>query len=72
MLDRVREQIAGRAVDAVIHSRYLFLGGVMALFLVSIGMVAGGFLKFQAFPDIEGNVIEARLLLPQGTPLART
>ena len=29
-------------------------------------------LKFRAFPDIEGNVIESRLLLPQGTPLVRT
>jgi len=35
-------------------------------------MLAAGKVKFQAFPDIEGDVIEARLLLPQGTPLWRT
>ena len=30
-------------------------------------------LKFSAFPDLEGNTIEARLLLlQQGTPLKRT
>ena len=32
----------------------------------------GGVLKFQAFPKIDGNVVQARLLLPQGTPLRRT
>jgi hydrophobic/amphiphilic exporter-1 (mainly G- bacteria), HAE1 family len=29
-------------------------------------------LQFRAFPEIDGDVIEARILLPQGTPLART
>jgi hydrophobic/amphiphilic exporter-1 (mainly G- bacteria), HAE1 family len=33
-------------------------------------MVAGGRAKFQAFPDIDGDVILARVLMPQGTPLA--
>ena len=35
-------------------------------------MIASGRLGFQAFPDIEGDVIEARLLLAQGTPFHRT
>jgi len=48
------------------------MGGVVALFLISLGMLVGGVLKFQPFPDIEGDTIEARLLLPQGTPLWRT
>ncbi len=42
------------------------------VFLVSLSMVAGGVLKFRAFPELDGDVVEARLLLPQGTPLART
>jgi multidrug efflux pump subunit AcrB len=67
-----RDNIVGPAVDWSIHNRYLFLGAVVGLFLLSIGMVAGGKLKFQIFPDLEGDTIEARLLLPQGTPLWRT
>jgi multidrug efflux pump subunit AcrB len=35
-------------------------------------MPAGGKLKFVGFPDLDGDVVEARVLLPQGTPLART
>jgi len=71
-IERLRHDVLGRAIDAVIHWRYLFLGLVLALFIASIGMLAGGHLKRVAFPDIDGDSFEARLLLPQGTPLWRT
>ena len=71
-LARFTEAYVGRLIDAAVSWRYLTVGLIVALFLASVAMLAGGKLKFRAFPDIEGNVIEARLLLPQGTPLART
>lgn len=72
ILDSFREKTLGNVIEFVIHQRYLFMGGVIALFLISVGMLVGGVLKFQPFPDIEGDTIEARLLLPQGIPLWRT
>ncbi|MCU7800857.1 MAG: efflux RND transporter permease subunit, partial [gamma proteobacterium symbiont of Lucinoma myriamae] len=72
LLDTFREKTLGPAINFAIHQRYLFMGSVIALFLISLGMLVGGVLKFQPFPDIEGDTIEARLLLPQGTPLWRT
>ena len=71
-LARFTEGFVGRLVDAAVAWRYLTVGLIVGLLVASLAMVAGGKLKFRAFPDIEGNVIEARLLLPQGTPLART
>ena len=71
-IEWLRNDLLGRAIDIVIHWRYPFLGLVFALFIVSIGMLAGGHLKRVAFPDIDGDSFEARLLLPQGTPLHRT
>ena len=71
-IEWLRHEMAGKFVDAVIHWRYLFIGGVVALFLATLGIMAGGHLKFQAFPSIEGDTIQARVLLPQGTPLHRT
>ncbi len=71
-IDHLRENIIGPAVDKAIEWRYLTVGLVLALFLVSVSMVSGGALKFRAFPELEGNVMEARILLPQGTPLKRT
>ena len=70
--ERLRERGLGRLVDAAVEWRYATLGLVVMLFLASIAMIAGGHLKFRAFPDIDGDVVEARILLPQGTPLART
>ena len=67
-----RDQTMGRVIDFAIHQRYWFVGGVVALFLLSIGMLMGGHLKFQLFPTIEGDVVEARIMLPPGTPLWRT
>jgi multidrug efflux pump subunit AcrB len=71
-LEHFRNHGLGRLIDLAIHQRYWFVGGIIALFLLSLGMLVGGKLKFQAFPDIEGDIIEARVLLPQGTPLWRT
>lgn len=68
----VREHVLGRAIDAAIQQRYLFVGTVMAVFILSVGMLSSGQLKFQVFPDLEGDIIDARVLLPQGTPLWRT
>ena len=71
-LARFTEGFFGRLVDAAVSWRYLTVGLIVAVLLASLAMVAGGKLKFRAFPELEGNVIEARLLLTQGTPLART
>jgi hydrophobic/amphiphilic exporter-1 (mainly G- bacteria), HAE1 family len=68
----IQERWLGRVVDLSVRMRYLTLGLVLAAMLVSVGMIAGGKLSFMAFPDIDGDVVEARLLMPQGTPLGRT
>ena len=72
IIDYLRENVLGRAVDYVVNYRYLLLGFVIFLFISSISMVAGGFLKVTAFPDTEGDVLQARILMPQGTSLKRT
>ena len=42
------------------------------LLLISVGLVAGGRLKFQLFPELDGDFLVARIELPQGTDLERT
>ncbi len=71
-IEWLRGDVLGRAIDAVIRWRYAFLGLVFALLLITIGSVVGGHVRFLAFPDVEGDIIEARVLLPQGSPLWRT
>ncbi len=69
---RLRDRVFGPLVDRALAWRYLTLGLALMLLLVSVSMLAGGRLKFVGFPELDGDVIEARVLLPQGTPLART
>lgn len=67
-----REHSFGPLLDRAVDYRYLTLGLILMLLILALAMPAGGKLKFVPFPDLDGDLIEARVLLPQGTPLART
>ncbi|MBD3657116.1 efflux RND transporter permease subunit [Marinobacter sp.] len=69
--EQFREQV-GRSADGAIRYRYPVLAALLLLLFGSIGFMAGGHVKMEAMPEIDGDVLEARLLMPQGTPLART
>jgi len=69
---RFREREFGPLLDRAVDYRYLTLGLIVLLLLLTLAMPAGGHLKFVPFPDLDGDLVEARVLLPQGTPLART
>ena len=66
--DRVIVPVAGLALRA----RYLTIGIAGFLILASVAPFAGGFLKFQAFPTLDSDTVEARLILTPGTPPWRT
>lgn len=66
-----RERV-GRAADAAVRRRYAVLALVLVVILGSAGFMAGGHIGSEAMPDIDGDVLEARILMPQGTPLSRT
>jgi multidrug efflux pump subunit AcrB len=70
--DRLRDNWFGPLLDRSVEYRYLTLGLVIMSIILSISLPASGLLKFVGFPDTEGDIVEARLLLPQGTPLSRT
>ena len=63
-LSFLRDRIAEPMVDFCIEWRYLAFDGAIAIFLSAIAMLAGGAVKFRAFPAIEGDTAEARILLP--------
>ncbi|MDR9439528.1 MAG: efflux RND transporter permease subunit [Halomonas sp.] len=62
----------GRLADRAIRFRHAVLGAVLAVMLGSAGFMAGGHVGSEAMPAIDGDVLEARILMPQGTPLERT
>ncbi|MCP4008260.1 MAG: efflux RND transporter permease subunit, partial [Proteobacteria bacterium] len=62
----------GKIADLAMSYRYITVGIACAMLVFSIGLLATGTVKFKAFPDLEGNTVDARVLLAQGTPLAET
>ncbi|MBF0368222.1 MAG: efflux RND transporter permease subunit [Magnetococcales bacterium] len=72
LFEKMRNRFTEGIVAPAVNWRYLTLGLVISGLLTSISLVSGGSLKSRAFPDLEGDVMEARLLLPPGTPFSRT
>lgn len=70
--NRFRDSWFDPMLDSAIRYRYLTLGISIMLLLIAISMPIGGKLKFVGFPNIEGDIVEARLLLPQGSTLQQT
>ena len=59
-------------VTILIRYRYAFVGSVIALLVISVSMMPAGILKVSPFPSTEGNLLEARILLPSGTSMKKT
>ncbi len=68
----LRKRLIGPLVDLTIRWRYATAGLTLAALLLAVSMLAGGYVKFTAFPELDGDTIVARVLLPQGTPQSRT
>ena len=62
----------GKVANIAIQFRYITVGIAIAMLVLSVGLITTGKVKFKAFPDLEGNTVDAQVLLPQGTPLAET
>ncbi|MBR9980381.1 MAG: efflux RND transporter permease subunit [Desulfatitalea sp.] len=48
--------------------RYIAMCMAISLLLIVLGMVGGGLLKFEVFPEIDGYVMTAIVHFPDGTP----
>jgi multidrug efflux pump subunit AcrB len=72
LIETARERIIGPFAEVAVRARYLTAGTTIAVLILAIMTMATGILKFTPFPDLEGDTLEARILLPQGTPLERT
>jgi hydrophobic/amphiphilic exporter-1 (mainly G- bacteria), HAE1 family len=69
---RFRDNGLGRLVDGAVRYRYLTLGIVLAVLILSIGMVTSGKIKYVAFPNTEGDITQFKLEMSPGTPFERT
>jgi len=52
--------------------RYLTVAVGVVTLLITIGVIRGGFIRFQFFPDVESDFMAAMVKLPQGAPVEAT
>jgi multidrug efflux pump subunit AcrB len=71
-LDHLRERVVIPLAGLALNYRYLTVGTALALVLVALVPIQAGWLKIQSFPNLESDTVEARLALPQGSPLHMT
>ncbi len=66
------ERVYSPSLEVGLTWRYatLALGG--AILVLTLGLVGGGYIGFEFFPDVESDVISASVNLPEGTPVEVT
>ena len=71
-LDRFINGPLVRSVERAVKWRYVTLATGIAIFLVTIGIIAGGYIKFVFFDSVEADNLVAELKMPLGTPYEQT
>jgi multidrug efflux pump subunit AcrB len=73
--DLLRRLIAGpyrSSLSVALEWRYLTVAVSAAVLLLSVALVAGGFVKFSLMPKVDADNMVALLTMPQGTPVEQT
>ncbi|HSQ84258.1 MAG TPA: efflux RND transporter permease subunit, partial [Desulfobacterales bacterium] len=55
-------------LSRVLYWRYISFFIAISILLLIIGIVKGGFLKFEVFPEVDGFIISSTVEFPNGTP----
>ena len=66
------ENVYRPAVEWCVEWRYLTIAVSIGVFIISLGMIAGGRVKSVMMPSTEADNVYARLTMPLGTPVAET
>ncbi len=61
-----------RLLESSLRNRYTTLALAVAILLATVGLVAGGHIKFNFMPRIDSDQMTAELAMPKGTPLETT
>ena len=59
-------------LDLALRYRYVSVAIALSILILTGSFVAGGWIRFNFFPDVEADYISASLTMPQGTPVEVT
>jgi multidrug efflux pump subunit AcrB len=71
-LNWVKDRIVLPLATALVRLRYLTVGSVIAILILSVGLIASGSIKVIGFPATEGDALVTRVSLTSGISRERT
>ena len=71
-LERFVETVYKPTLAFALRWRYVTWAAFIGLFIMVVGYVAAGHIKFNFFPEVEGDILTAKFELPQGVPFEAT
>ncbi len=71
-MHRFVDNVYAPFLDRALKRRYLTLSVFVSLLILSVGLVAGGILRFVFFPDITADFLRVDLQMNEGTPAGQT
>ena len=55
-------------LSKALYWRYISFCVAVAILFLTVGLLRGGFVKFEVFPEVDGFIMTATLEFPEGTP----
>ncbi len=71
-LERVAETYYRPVLKWVLSHRHVALSALAAVAFLTVGLMQGGIVKYEMFPDQDSSTIVAQLAFPEGTPYKTT
>ena len=72
LLTRFVEGVYRPFIEKAIRQRYITAAGFLAMLIITVGLVAGGVVRFVMIPEVPGDFVQASLEMVEGTPEAET
>jgi multidrug efflux pump subunit AcrB len=69
LLDRFVVTVFTSFLKKALNYRYATIASAITILLLSIGLILGGILKFEFFPETNGFIVTSTVRFPEGTPL---
>ncbi|MEZ8946517.1 efflux RND transporter permease subunit [Vibrio sp. 10N.247.311.12] len=70
--ENIRDRFFVPVSVKAMNAPYLSVGILVMVVMISTASISSGWLKFKAMPALESDVLQARILLPQGSLLSQT
>jgi len=71
-LERFVEKFYRPALDVCLKNRYVTLSAFFSLLVVVMALMGTGWVKFEFFPDVEADVVSAKVTMAAGVPFEST